>query len=274
MSTPALRSAVGRMAADVAGLLRQVEAPDGPGLGTWNMGELVVHMLHVFDFELAVARRDPIDPVFSLEDLGRFTQGYVNTEAERDPKAIADRVEKSATAFLDETAGAAPDDLYDWLGGARLPASVMHAHILSESQVHGWDVARRQRLPWPMRADDAVAALDGFVFPLATAFAECGGFGGGRAFVNQETAHGVRIRYEVRVVGAPPRHFVFDDGTLTITDPGSGKVDCFVRADPVAINLIAWGRMSPWPSVARGRLRAWGRKPWLAAKLTSLLSTP
>jgi hypothetical protein len=141
MSTPELRSAVARMATDVAGLLRQVEAPDGPGLGTWNMGALVVHRLHVFDFELAVARRDPIDPVFSVEDLGRFTEGYVDAEPERDPKAIADRVERAATAFLDETAGAASDDLR--VVGSQGPAAGVGPQALAGRQV---DVAAQHPL--------------------------------------------------------------------------------------------------------------------------------
>jgi hypothetical protein len=44
--------------------------------------------------------------------------------------------------------------------------------------------------------------------------------------------------------------------------------------DPVGFLLVAYGRSSQWSEIARGRIVAWGRKPWVALKLASYLVTP
>jgi len=37
-----------------------------------------------------------------------------------------------------------------------------------------------------------------------------------------------------------------------------------LSADPVACLLVFYGRRSEWPEILRGRMLAWGRRPWLA----------
>jgi hypothetical protein len=51
-------------------------------------------------------------------------------------------------------------------------------------------------------------------------------------------------------------------------------VDCRISADPVAFLLVGYGRVSQWPQIARGKMVAWGRKPWLGVKFRSLLRKP
>ncbi|MEW6472324.1 MAG: maleylpyruvate isomerase N-terminal domain-containing protein [Actinomycetota bacterium] len=261
------------MAKDTADLLRSVRHPDRPAVGAWTVAELAVHMLHVFVFELGVIRRDPLPAVFDFDELGRLTRDFVNDERSRDLQEIADRIEAAGREFAPEIDAAEPDAMYDWLGGSRLPLPALHAHILSECLVHGFDVARADGLRWPMRPDDALAAIDDFFVPLAVAFGQLEAFGGPRAFVNQ-AAGSIRACFELRLGGARPRHFIFEDRALTVTERADRRVDCYVKADPVALNLVVWGRASPWPAVARGRLLAWGPRPWLAARLPSLVKTP
>lgn len=66
-------------------------------------------------------------------------------------------------------------------------------------------------------------------------------------------------------------HFAFSNGELTVGPPSSRRVDCHVSADPAALLPVIWGRRSQWPAIARGRLAAWGRKPWLGFRLSSLV---
>lgn len=274
MTTTPGGQAVLRVAGDAAAVLRGVQRSERPGRGQWNLAELAVHMLHVLDFELGTVRRDPVQPVNDFEDLTRFTLDYVAAEPSRDLAALADRIEAAAADLTDRTAGLGPEEEVDWLGGARLPLRAVHAHIVSELLVHGDDVARAEGRPWPIRRADALLALDDFVVPLTAAFARAGTFGGAGAFVNPAAAtfHGV---YEIRLLGGPPRQFVFAGGTLAIEDPVPGRrVDCHVRADPAAMLLVVWRRRSHWPAVATGKLRAWGRRPWLAAKLPALFRVP
>jgi hypothetical protein len=274
MTTTTGEQAVLRVAREAADLLRGVRRPDLPGRGRWDLSELAVHMLHVLDFELATTGGEPLPKVDGFEDLTRFTLDYVAAEPSRDIPAIADRIEAAAAELVNRTAGRGPDDEVDWLGGARLPIRAVHAHVVSELLVHADDVARAENRTWTIRGEDALVAIDDFVVPLVPAFAEAGTFGGAGAFVNP-AARDFRGTYRMALTGGPLRDFVFADGALRIVDPDPGRrVDCQVRADPAALLLVVWRRRSHWPAVATFKLRAWGRKPWLAAKLPGLFFVP
>jgi hypothetical protein len=229
----------------------------------------------VLDFELGTVRGDPVPPVDGFEALSAFTDGYVEAEPSRELAALADRLEAAATELAALTAGLGPDAEFDWFGGSRLPVRAIHAHVVSELLVHGWDLARAVGRPWPIRSGDALIALDDFVVPLTAAFAEAGTFGGAGAFVNPATPADFRAVYRMQLAGGPKRDFVFADATLTIREPSPDRrVDCHVAADPATLLLVVWGRRSHWPAVATFKLRAWGRKPWLAAKLPGLFHVP
>jgi putative sterol carrier protein len=64
-----------------------------------------------------------------------------------------------------------------------------------------------------------------------------------------------------------------DDGTAVVSAAGE-KADCVITADPVAFLLLGYGRISQLSPVLRGQLRPGGRKPWLAMKFGTLLSSP
>ena len=63
------------------------------------------------------------------------------------------------------------------------------------------------------------------------------------------------------------------DGTATVAAAGE-RADCVITADPVVFLLLGYGRITQWPQIIRGRLRAGGRKPWLAMRFSSLLASP
>ncbi len=275
MTTTVGEQAVLRVAREAASLLRGVHQPERPVRGDWNVAEMAVHMLHVLDFESGTVRRDPVPPVDGFDELTGFTSSYVADEPSRDIAALADRIEAAAAELTSLTAGAGPDDGFDWFAGSRLPLRAIHAHIVSELLVHAWDVARATDQPWAIRCEDALLALDDFIVPLTSAFTESGTFGGAGAFVNPETPASFRAVYRMQLTGGPPRDFVFANRTLTITDPQPDhRVDCHVKADPATLLLVVWRRRSHWPAVATFKLKAWGRKPWLAAQLPGLFRVP
>ncbi|HEY2834520.1 MAG TPA: SCP2 sterol-binding domain-containing protein [Sporichthyaceae bacterium] len=265
-----------RTAGAAAAMLRAVDDPSRAAVGGWNIGELAVHMLHVLDFELGRARREPIADVADFDALGRYTVSYVADAPVKDPHQLAGRIEAAAAEYAALTVGRDPEELYDWLGGTKLPLRTLHGHVVSELSVHTVDVARALGRSHTVPADAALAALEDFVVPLVNAVGASGSFGGPTAFVHAEAGRGFRACYEVRLTGGSgPRHFLINDGALHIHDPDPARrVDCKVAADPAVLLLVMWGRASQWPAVARFKLRAWGRKPWLAMKLASLIRTP
>ena len=63
------------------------------------------------------------------------------------------------------------------------------------------------------------------------------------------------------------------DGAAVVTAAGV-RADCTITADPVEFLLLGYGRIPQWSPVIRGKLRPGGRKPWLAMKFGTLLSSP
>jgi hypothetical protein len=92
--------------------------------------------------------------------------------------------------------------------------------------------------------------------------------------LDAEQAAGLRATYDIRLRGGDRFYFIFNDGALTIEEPSARKVDCHISADPVAFLMVAWSRQSQWSAIAKGKLLAWGRKPWLGPRFRGLMRNP
>jgi hypothetical protein len=207
-------------------------------------------------------------PLEDIWDLQHATSAGVRSDPERDLAVLADRIESRAKEYLASCAGAAAHEMRAWLvEGVRLPLPVFTGHLLNETIVHGYDIARAGGRKWSIERGHAAMVVESFLFPAIQAL-------GPRTMVNQEAAAGLRATYEVRIRGGGRHVFAFDDGTLTVGAPGSGRVDCHLSADPGALLLVAWGRRSQWAAIASGQLTAWGRKPWLGPRLRTLMRNP
>jgi hypothetical protein len=77
-----------------------------------------------------------------------------------------------------------------------------------------------------------------------------------------------------RIEAAASVYLVFDDGAVTIEPPSSRQVDCHISADPTTLFLLFWSRTRQWPAALSGRLRVWGRRPWLGIQLPRMLPSP
>jgi hypothetical protein len=47
-----------------------------------------------------------------------------------------------------------------------------------------------------------------------------------------------------------------------------------ISADPTTLFLLFWSRTSQWPGALTGRLRVWGKRPWLGIQLPRMLHNP
>ena len=79
--------------------------------------------------------------------------------------------------------------------------------------------------------------------------------------------------FEFRLRSAPRYRVAIANGTGVVTLAGK-KADCVITADPVTFLLLGLNRVPQLPQLLRGKLRAGGRKPWLAAKFGTLLESP
>lgn len=158
-----------------------------------------------------------------------------------------------------------------WRGttGITLPLAAFTGHLLNETVVHGYDIARAAKRPWQINPTHAVLVMDRFFLPLIQG-ADL------RKLVNADTAAGVHATFDVRIRGASRFrfYFVFDNGALRVETPSARRIDCHLSADAAAFLLVFWNRQSQWQAIAKGQLMAWGRSPWLAPRFRSLLVTP
>ena len=271
MVPPTVDPAEARAAVEVASvrlvaLLRSATAPAAPALGEWDVTDVAVHVSHAIDALTATARGSDsvLDDVWDLSTLNGV---LVRGESERSLPALADRIQASVAAFLAAVGAAPPDGVRQWLvKGVEVPPTMLISQVLNELTVHGRDIAVAQGVPWPIQRSHAALILLGFLFPSLDAL--------GRVMVDQQAAARVDATYEVRLRGGGQAYLRFDSGDLSVGSDAPGPVDCHLSVDPETFLLVAWGRLGQWPAIGRGRLLAWGRRPWLGLKLRGMLRNP
>lgn len=288
MAVPAVawelvRDALALEASRVTALLRSVGNPAAAAVGDWTLAEVAMHLtqawivvpgmaaddlsdVHALLPELAGTAGDSL--ISDVWELAGTTAAAVRADSERDPDVLAARLEAAARHFIaslgPETMGAS----HAWLvEGVQATGPTLLCHLLNETLVHGYDIARADGRRWPIPRGHAAMVLEGFLIPVLQGLDP-------RALVDQVSAAGFRATYELRIRGGGRHLFCFDDGALAIEPVGPGRADCVVSVDPAAMLLVVWGRRSHWPAIARGQMMAWGPKPWLAPRFPTLMRNP
>ena len=262
-----LLDAIDRAGGQVTDLLRSAAPGDAdrrlPG-SSWTVGDTAAH--------LADGTGSYVDylngSTESWADLSDLPGGSLAASNARHLAEVADRdlgsLADAIDARLAEVAVAAgaldADDRVFW-HGLDVPLATFLAAGLGELLVHGLDLAKVLERPWPIPPGEAAMVAEGLV-PLL------------HLLVAEEAAKGVRVTYELRLRGGGTATLAFRDGALDARMGPAPDADCRVSADPVAFLLVAYGRRSQWSAAATGKLLAWGRKPWAAFRLTSLLVPP
>ena len=262
----AARRAVGQAGPRLTAMLRSVRNPEAPALGEWNLSQVAVHVSLVADAVSAMTKGGG-NLIADIWDLSALSQVLVAGEGRRTPAEMADRIDASVARFLAAVEAAGEDSSHSWLiQGTEMPLSTLTCQVLNELTVHGHDIARAEGIPWPIDSGHAALILQGFLFPALHTL--------GRAMVVQEKAGKVDARFEVRLRGDGRAWLHFSKGDLSVEPSPEGPVDCHLSVDPSAFLLVAWGRTSQWPAIAKGQLMAWGRKPWLGMQMRSWLRNP
>ncbi|MEU5220401.1 maleylpyruvate isomerase N-terminal domain-containing protein [Streptomyces sp. NPDC020807] len=269
------------LAAAVPRLVRLLKAvPDAgapSGVPDWTVGDVAAHLAAAsLAYGSAVGAEDDLDwaallpPGDDLSFAERVTA--VNATAltlfgpdERAglPGFLAERAE----SFLEATEGLAPDTpvTTPWYGpGVAVTLATVTGLMLSETLVHGLDIARGARLPWSIGPEEAGLVI-GQSMPTMMALA-----------LDEEKARGVSLAVDLVVRGGGPRlAVVVDGGAMTVTrDAAPRPYDCRLTVEPRAFLLVAFRRAPRWKAIASGRMRAGGRRPWLATRLADLVAGP
>lgn len=263
-------------------MMRSIKNPDAPALGVWSVTDVAVHLSQAWIAVPGLANDDLSEIHAAIPDtrssgrslipdlwsLGGVTKDGVRGEPERDITVLAGRIEERARAYLAAHGNAGAAGRRPWLvEGTEVAPVTLTCHLLSETIMHGWDMATADGQRWDIPADHAAMVFDGFLMTVLQTL-------GPRDMVNQESAAGLVATFNLRVKGGNQYVFAFDDGALTIDPPGSQPIDCIVDADPVALLLVAWGREDQAKAIKERKLVPSGPKAHLAPRLRLLMRNP
>ena len=258
-SLPDLRAGLASAAARLAALLQRGPDPNLPAIGTWTVGEVAAHAAGSASFFLAVLRGEA--PPEAIEEAATNNAAFLAANLEREPAALAGRFVAGEQALLNHATALEGDPVVEVFRGVWTPASTLLAVELAEVLVHGFDIARATRLPWEIGRGEAALATAGLV-PLLP------------HMLDDRKAAGFAARIDLRLRGAGRTLLVFSDGTLRVSAPDGGAVDCHLSADPAAYLLLSYRRVGPIAPMVAGKMLAWGRRPWLAARMSRLFRAP
>ncbi|MEU7841098.1 maleylpyruvate isomerase N-terminal domain-containing protein [Micromonospora sp. NPDC049114] len=258
VANTALRSAADRFTELVAA----APSPTAMVTDDWTLADTVAHVVSIA--ALYVSRLDGTEVAIrvpGLEDMLAVTNvdtvADVNSHVlahftERDPEVLLSRLNTAIARLLATTAD--PLSTVSWLGNARVTVGGLFAHLTNELLVHGWDVARALRRPWPMPDEHAALYWDLFMFDML------------------RDSYGVLLNTELPM----PRHHVSvqfrseftSTTTLTLGDrrvwiaPPDGPFDARVTFRPARFNLMMFGRISIAQAVLRRDVVIGGPRPW------------
>jgi len=224
----------------------------------WTVGELAAHVVGG-----TVAYQDVLDgaphPWPDLLDGPAHNAALLATVPGRDPAKAAAVVEEELPRLL-EAFRRRPDTVVAFAGGVPLPATSLAALTGGEFLMHGRDLARTLRAGWEIPRAAAVTVLRGLC-PLLP-------------HVLTPKGEAYRGTFVATLRGGGPSLSMNFDGGLTVTEGAPAKPHCRISADPVAFLLNAYGRAPLWRPVVTGGMVAYGRQPWRAFAVNSLLRKP
>jgi uncharacterized protein (TIGR03083 family) len=250
-----LVAASGRLAT----MLRRDPDPSAPSIGVWTLGETAAHVSSSSAYFLAVARGQVVEPE-DLDHVDRSNAARLAADPERTPRILADRLEQGEEELVAYARSVDGDPIVRPFVGVDLPLSSVLAIELGELLVHGDDIARAARRSWRIARDDAALTLEGFL-PLLP------------FVVDERRAQDVVMRCELRIRGGSRAVVVIDHGALRVESPSPAPVDHRLSVDPATFLLLMFQRVGMLRSIARGKVCAWGRRPWRAMTLRSVLKT-
>lgn len=262
---PAARAALVAAVARSAGLWRRTPDPRAPVPGlTWTAAETAAHVLgDLRDYTEALAGNTSDDVAQGGSPSRR--SAVVNAQhlaaiRERDMRRLADMLERQAEQYIAVAADADENAAVVTSNGLPMTPPIMTSLLLGEQLLHGLDIARAARRAWSIDNADALLVIPGV---LAVA----------PRYLRSSVGANLDVSYELRIRGGGSYRLAVRNGTADITAAGE-KADCIISADPVAFLQLGYGRIPQWRPIIGGKMFASGRKPWLAVKFATLLSSP
>lgn len=265
---PATLEALDAAASRTAALLLGVEDPTQRARGlSWTIAEVAAHLVgdvqHYTGF--VTGERDARQYLGAVPEASTPVERSVVGNAmlleefeERDLANLAGSLPREVEHFA-EACGRAADAPILTETGLHMTPSTMACALLGEQLIHGFDIARTLRVPWPIARRDALLVIDGIMAMVPS-------------YVDPVAAATLRVAYELRFRGGGRYRMAVDHGQATVDGAGQ-PADCWMSFDPAAFLLVGYGRVGQMAQVLRGKMIAGGRRPWLSLKFGNLVAS-
>ncbi|MFE0120939.1 maleylpyruvate isomerase family mycothiol-dependent enzyme [[Kitasatospora] papulosa] len=257
-----LADALRATAEEIAQLLRR--APDTgaavPGL-VWTVGELAAHLAQANELMADVAAGRPRRHGDGTpEGIAAANEQALDAFAERRADPLAAMIVTRTEAYLEAVAShPAEETLLTPMGP--MNRVVLGSYLLTHMLGHGFDLARALKRPHMVDRARARLTLPFLVEAMPRV-------------ADAAATAGLNARYAVRLWGGGRFGVTFTDGTATVGHAFPDRPDCTISIEPVTFLLMALGRCSPAGAMARGRVLAWGRRPWLGPRFPEYFTAP
>lgn len=260
----AVRAALPETGDRFADLVAGVRHAHTTALGEWTIAETASHVGMIALMYTAMIRGDggplplpglaePIDAA-SVDTISRMNALALELYPERDPVRLAERLRADIAEVLLVSADLDPEKPVWWLGGSRVPVAGVLAHLVNEMLIHGLDIARAVRRPWPIPAAHEALFLELFLFGMVRN--DMG------HLLDDATPSPRRIAVEFRSALTPPAVLALRHGRLRFEEP-DGSADVRLTFDPAVLVPMMFGRISRVRAVVGGGVRIGGPRPWL-----------
>lgn len=249
-----LAAEVRTVAAEFSDQLRSISdsATPVPGLD-WTVAELAAHLISLP--ELYRVQNSLDGPFVAPEKWADFSVACRAHITETDPSRLADQLRDEIESWLSELGpdGGGPRLLY----GQVTTGKNVTVGVLVELIMHGMDLAELTGAKVTMTSERALAALPNMMTLVP-------------AFIDPVVASRCVGVYHLRFRGGPEYTYRVDaDGRIVVSDGKPAKADVHLVADPATFLLLSLGRTGQFKAALTGKVMAYGRKPWLLARLES-----
>lgn len=235
----------------------------------WTVGEAAAHLVQANDLmaDLAAGRERRYGDG-TPQSLAAANERALAEFDERAAEPLAEMIVAHTDAYLAAVERCATDGTgADAAAGTvttplgPMSRAVLGSYLLTHMLGHGYDLARaggRRHMIDRTRVELSLPFLI-TAMPRVT---------------DATTTAGLTAGYTIRLWGGGRFGVTFTDGAVTVTPRPPARPDCTILIEPVTFFLMALGRVDPWGAMARGRVFARGRKPWLAPRFPGLFKAP